>query len=179
MQDPNNTISFAMAIAQKEARRYPYVNAEDLAQAAAEVFLLTDLTKVNNLGGWVWAVVRNLASAAVRADRRSRGLMPRQGVAPDRHRWCSVTAVSLDALGWEAAGCHPEQVADGAVLRLAIGRAFAALHDRDKPIIAMIFEEFRAREIAEACGIEVGAAKKQIERARRRYRLLLADELGQ
>lgn len=179
MEDQNTIIEAALAIAEKAARGYAYVNTDDLVQDVAVVIMSTDMATVHNVPAWTRGVVRNVARTTVRQDRRQNGLVPDRDMANgEALAWCSVTRASLEALGIEVAGCGPGDVAEDVALTEALGRAFAALRDDDKSVVPMLLAGFTAREVAEQFGMKVAAAKKRVERARKRFAALAADELG-
>ncbi len=112
---------------------------------------------------WLYALARNALS------RRYRRMEHRPG-----------RVESLESLG-EAAGWGDPSCGDRALQALEdrdrVRKGLAALSDDDREVLVLLdVEELSAREAAEALGIQVGALKSRLHRARLRLLAQLGKE---
>ncbi len=146
------------------ARRVGEHEAEDLAQ---EVFVrvargLSTFRGDSRLSTWIYRIARNVAVDRLRAGTAMRAAPP----APPE----------ADVDGCEArAAAGPADSAEQALIRREMSACVRglvdALPEKDRAVLLLgEMGEMRDREVAEALGVTVGAAKIRLHRARARLR---------
>lgn len=147
--------------------------AEDLAQ---EVFLRVYRSRQSyhpeaKFSTWLFTIVNNVASNALRTQRRRRELT----VAGGQN---ASGAQSLDAMAAAPSGQMPARQLDKAEMREIIRMALASLNERQRLAVLLCkFEEMSYAEIAEAMDLSPQAIKSLLARARVNLRQLLEPYL--
>ncbi len=147
--------------------------AEDLAQ---EVFLRVYRSRQSyhpeaKFSTWLFTIVNNVASNALRTRRRRRELT----VAGGQN---ASGAQSLDAMAAAPSGQMPARQLDKAEMREIIRMALASLNERQRLAVLLCkFEEMSYAEIAEAMDLSPQAIKSLLARARVNLRQLLEPYL--
>jgi RNA polymerase sigma-70 factor (ECF subfamily) len=148
--------------------------AEDLAQ---EVFLRVYRARKTYHPGakfatWLFTIVNNVASNALRAQRRRREVSLRVGESE------SSGAVSLDRLVLAPSGQMPARQIDKAEMREIIRLAVSSLNERQRLAVLLCkFEEMSYSDIAETMQMSPQAIKSLLSRARVNLREVLEPYL--
>ncbi len=148
--------------------------AEDLAQ---EVFLRVYRARKTYQPGakfatWLFTIVNNAASNALRAQRRRREVSLRVGESE------SSGAASLDRLVLAPSGQMPARQIDKAEMREVIRLAVCSLNERQRLAVLLCkFEEMSYSDIAEAMQMSPQAIKSLLSRARVNLREVLEPYL--
>ncbi len=133
-----------------------------------------------SLGTWLRSIARNRAVDRLRAIGRRPTLVTLGG-----HGDPDDTDAGLDRLGPDAIviggatpGISPEDAAESASVRAAIGAALAMMPETERTVIVLAYlEGLTQQEIAERLGWPLGTVKTRTRRALARLRELLeADE---
>jgi RNA polymerase sigma-70 factor (ECF subfamily) len=148
--------------------------AEDLAQ---EVFLRVYRARKTYHPGakfatWLFTIVNNVASNALRAQRRRREVSLRVGESE------SSGAASLDRLVLAPSGQMPARQIDKAEMREIIRLAVSSLNERQRLAVLLCkFEEMSYSDIAETMQMSPQAIKSLLSRARVNLREVLEPYL--
>lgn len=146
--------------------------AEDLAQ---EVFLRVYRSRQSyhpdaKFSTWLFTIVNNVASNALRTKRRRREITVGGGQ--------STGGESLDAMAAAPSGQMPARQLDKAEMREIIRVALGSLNERQRLAVLLCkFEEMSYAEIAEAMDLSPQAIKSLLARARVNLRQLLEPYL--
>lgn len=147
--------------------------AEDLAQ---EVFLRVYRSRQRyhpdaKFSTWLFTIVNNVASNALRSHRRRREVTVGSGPS-------ASSAEGLDAMATASSGQLPTRQLDKAEMREIIGVALASLSERQRLAVLLCkFEEMSYAEIAETMELSPQAIKSLLARARVNLRQLLEPYL--